>query len=70
MMLCSWLLCKFGGVKITLHSRLVKSGVGKIGSMGCEVGCGEIRKESCKDVFYRLMLKKTSRIVWKHNVNM
>jgi len=51
MMSCSWFLCKFGGVKITLHSRLVKSEVGKTGSMGCEVGCGEIRKESCEDVF-------------------
>lgn len=58
MMLCSWFLCKFGGVKITLHSRLVKSGVGKTGSMGCEVGCGDIRKESCEDVFLPLNTEK------------
>ena len=58
MMLCSWLICKFGTVKITLHSRLVKSGVGKTGSMWCEVGCGEIRKESCEDVFLRLIAEK------------
>lgn len=58
MMLCSWLLCKFGGVKITLHSRLVKSGVGKTGSMWCEVGCGEIGIESCEDVFLRLIAEK------------
>jgi len=57
MMLCSWLICKFGGVKIMLHSRLVKSGVGKTGSMGCEEGCGEIRKESCEDVFLPLIAK-------------
>lgn len=57
MMLYSWLLCEFWGVKITLHSRLVKSGVGKTGSMGCEVGCGEIRKESCEDVFLPLITK-------------
>ena len=58
MMLCSWFLCKFGGVKITLHSRLVKLGVGKTGSMGCEVGCDEIRKESCEDVFLPLSAEK------------
>ena len=58
MMLCSWFLCKFRGVKITLHSRLVKSGVGKTGSMGCEVGCGEIRKESCEAVFLPLNAEK------------
>lgn len=58
MMLCSWLISKFGGVKITLHSRLVKSGVGKTGLMWCEVGYGEIRKESCEDVFLRLNAEK------------
>ena len=45
-------------MKITLHSRLVKSGVGKTGSMGCEVGCGEIRKESCEAVFLPLNAEK------------
>ena len=58
MMLCSWLISKFGGVKITLHSRLVKSGVGKTGLMGCEVGCGEAEKVSCEDVFLRLIAEK------------
>ena len=56
--LYSSLVCEFGGVKITLHSRLLKSGVGKTGSMGCEVGCGEIRKESCEDVFLPLNTEK------------
>ena len=45
-------------MKITLHSRLVKSGVGKTGSMGCEVGCGEAEKVSCEDVFLRLSAEK------------
>lgn len=58
MMLCSWLISKFGGVKITLHSRLVKSGVGKTGLMGCEVGCGEAEKVSCEDVFLPLNAEK------------
>ena len=58
MMLCSWLICKFGGVKITFLCRLVKSGVGKTGSMWCEVGCGEIRKESCEEVFLPLNAEK------------
>lgn len=58
MMLCSWLICKFGGVKITLHSRLVKLGVGKTGLMGCEAGCGEAEKESCEDVFLPLIAEK------------
>jgi len=57
-MLCSWFLCKFVGVKITLHSSLLKSGVGKTGSMGCEVGCGEAEKESCEDVFLPLIAEK------------
>ena len=57
-MLYTSLVSEFGGVKITLHSRLVKSGVGKTGSMGCEVGCGEIRKESCEDVFLPLFKRK------------
>ena len=45
-------------MKITLHSSLLKSGVGKTGSMGCEVGCGEAEKESCEDVFLPLIAEK------------
>ena len=57
-MLHCLLVYKLGGVKITLHSRLVKSGVGKTGLMGCEVGCGEAEKESCEDVFLPLIAEK------------
>jgi len=53
------LVSEFGGVKIMPLCRLVKSGVGKTGSIGCEVECGEIRKESLKDMFLPVFKEKT-----------
>jgi len=51
MMLCSSLVCKFGGVKITLLCRFVKMRVGKICAMVGRMWCGEVGKESREDMF-------------------
>ena len=51
MMLCSSLVCKFGGVKITLLCRLVKPRVGKTCAMVRGIRCSEVEKESCEDMF-------------------
>ena len=52
--LCRSLVCKFGGVKITLFCRLVKSGVAKTYGMVGRVGWGEVEKTSCDDLFLSL----------------
>jgi len=53
-MLYRSLVCKFGGVKITLFCRLVKSGVAKTCGMVRRVGWGEVEKASCDDLFLSL----------------
>ena len=53
-MLYRSLVCKFGGVKITLFCRLVKSGVAKTYGMVGRVGWGEVEKEGCDDLFLSL----------------
>ena len=58
MMLCSSLVCKFGGVQITVLCRLVKSGVGKTWVMVAEMVCDEVKKESREDVFLPLFADK------------
>ena len=50
-MLYRSLVCKFGGVKITLFCRLVKSGVAKTCGMVRRVGWGEVEKASCDELF-------------------
>ena len=51
MMLYSSFVCEFGGVKITLLCRLVKSGVAKTSAMVGKMWCGEVEKESGEDMF-------------------
>ena len=58
MMLCSWFLCKFRGVKITLLCRLVKSGVDKTWTMVGGMWCGKVEKESREDMFLPLFAEK------------
>jgi len=53
MMLYSWLLCKFGGVKTTFLCRLVKSGDDKICATVREVGVTRQKKKVVKMCFYR-----------------
>ena len=57
-MLYNSLVCKLGGVRITLHCRLVKSGVGKTWVMVGEMGCDEVKKESREDMFLPLFANK------------
>jgi hypothetical protein len=45
------LVSEFGGVKITLLCRLVKSGVGKTRTAVDKMGRNEVGKESLKDMF-------------------
>ena len=45
------LVSEFGGVKITLLCRLVKSGVGKTRVAVDKMGRNEVGKESLKDTF-------------------
>jgi hypothetical protein len=58
MMLCSSLVRKFGGVKITLLCRFVKMRVGKICAMVGRMWCGEVGKESRDDMFLPLFAEK------------
>ena len=58
MMSCSWFLCKFGGVKITLLCRFVKMRVGKTCAMVGRMWCGEVGKESRDDMFLPLFVEK------------
>ena len=48
------LVSEFGGMKITLLCRLVKSGVAKTCGMVGRVGWGEVEKASCEDLFLPL----------------
>lgn len=57
-MLYNSLVCKLGGVRITLLCRLVKSGVGKTWMMVGEMGCDEVKKESREDMFLPLFADK------------
>ena len=52
------LVCKIGGARITLHCRLVKSGVGKTCAMVGEMWCGEVEKESREDMFLPLFAEQ------------
>ena len=54
MMLCSWLICKFGGVKITLLCCLVKSGVGKTCTTVGKMCLDEVENKSGEDMFLPL----------------
>ena len=58
MMLYSSFVCEFGGVKITLLCRLVKSGVAKTSAMVGKMWCGEVEKESGEDMFLPLFAEK------------
>ena len=58
MMLCSSLVCEFGGVKIAQLCRLVKAGVGKTCAMVGRMWCGEVGKESRDDMFLPLFAEK------------
>ena len=49
--LCRSLVCKFGGVQITLLCRLVKSRVGKTWVMVGGMWYGEVKNESREDMF-------------------
>ena len=57
-MLHDSLICTLGGVRITLLCRLVKLGVGKTWVMVGEMGCDEVRKESCEDMFLPFFVDK------------
>ena len=58
-MLYSSLVSEFGGVKITLLCRLVKSGVGKTRTVVDKMGRNEVGKESLKDMFLPVFKEKT-----------
>ena len=58
MMLYSSLVCKFGGVKITLLCCLEKTRVGKICAMVGRMWCSEVEKESGEDMFLPLFAEK------------
>ena len=58
MMLYSSFVCEFGGVKITLLCRLVKSGVGKTCAVVGKMWCGEVEKESGEDMFLPFFAEK------------
>jgi len=53
------LVSEFGGVKITLLCRLVKSGVGKTRTAAEKMRRNEVGKESLKDVFLPVFKEKT-----------
>ena len=53
------LVSEFGGVKITLFCRLVKSGVGKTWAAVDKMGRNEAEKESLKDMFLPVFKEKT-----------
>jgi len=57
-MLNDSLVCKLGGLRITVSCYLVKSGVGKTWVMVGEMGCDEVEKESCEDMFLPLFANK------------
>ena len=57
-MLYRSLVCKFGGVQITLLCRLVKPGVGKTWVMVGGMWYGEREKESREDIFLVLFAEK------------
>lgn len=57
-MLYNSLVCKLGGVRITVSCCLVKSRVGKIWVMVGEMGCDEVKKESREDMFLLLFEEK------------
>lgn len=52
------LVSEFGGVKITLLCRLVKSGVGKTRTAVDKMGRNEVGKESLKDMFLPVFKEK------------
>ena len=56
--LCRSLVCKFGGVQITLLCRLVKSRVGKTWVMVGGMWYGEVKNESREDMFLPLFAEK------------
>ena len=51
MMLCSSLVRKFGGARITQFGCLVKAGVGKTCAVVGRMWCGKVEKESGEDIF-------------------
>ena len=53
------LVSEFGGVKITLLCRLVKSGVGKTRAAVDKMRRNEVGKESLKDMFLPVFKEKT-----------
>jgi hypothetical protein len=53
------LVSEFGGVKITLLCRLVKSGVGKTRTATEKMRRNEVGKESLKDMFLPVFKDKT-----------
>ena len=57
-MLHDSLVCKLGGVRLTLLCRLVQSGVGKTWVMVGEMVCDEVKKESREDMFLVLCADK------------
>ena len=57
-MLHDSLVCKLGGVRLTLLCRLVQSGVGKTWVMVGEMVCDEVKKESREDMFLVLFAEK------------
>ena len=57
-MLYRSLVCKFGGVQITVLCRLVKPGVGKTWVMVGGMWYGEVEKESREDMFLPLFAEK------------
>jgi len=57
-MLHDSLVCKLGGVRLTLLCRLVQSGVGKTWVMVGEMVCDEVKKESREDMFLPLFADK------------
>ena len=67
-MLYGLLVSEFGGVKITLLCRLVKSGVGKTWAAADKMRRNEVGKESLKDVFLPVFKEKPSRTVRKQNI--
>ena len=58
-MLYTSLVSEFGGVKITLLCRLVKSGVGKTRTAAEKMRRNEVGKESLKDMFLPVFKEKT-----------
>ena len=53
------MVSEFGGVKITLLCRLVKSGVGKTRTATEKMRRNEVGKESLKDMFLPVFKDKT-----------